>query len=196
MDPAESLRCPFCHDVLEAEVSGLLECSACMAPHHAECFVEGRGCAATGCEVTVARVGHVEVPLDILESIASNRDALTRLALPRREGVGGREVAVVLEAQRLAADPIEQSIACLPQLPVGIRRAAGVGVALGEQHRAVEESRGVGAADPGVADGSLRGVGPQPQPAGAAVRRALLLVTAFLLTRSTPLVSLRTSPHR
>ncbi|MGE0709430.1 MAG: hypothetical protein AB7N76_33890 [Planctomycetota bacterium] len=42
-------RCPYCHEEVQRE--GDLEwvaCRVCLAPHHAECWSEGAGCAACG----------------------------------------------------------------------------------------------------------------------------------------------------
>ncbi|RMG16835.1 MAG: hypothetical protein D6731_05275, partial [Planctomycetota bacterium] len=42
-----ALRCTYCHDRIAR--SDPVFCAACMAPHHADCFVENARCAAPGC---------------------------------------------------------------------------------------------------------------------------------------------------
>jgi hypothetical protein len=51
---AEGLRCPFCHDDLEAD-KPVVHCDACDAPHHPSCFEEGEGCSIQGCQHRKAR---------------------------------------------------------------------------------------------------------------------------------------------
>jgi hypothetical protein len=62
-------RCPFCHEQLAAAESSLdarVECAACRASHHAECFVENEGCAACR-ERAVRLAGESDpVPLGVL----------------------------------------------------------------------------------------------------------------------------------
>lgn len=72
------LRCPFCHAACQEEATRVA-CAACGAPHHAPCFVEGRGCAATGCRATSARVGERVVDLAGLMSAAEDPAELERL---------------------------------------------------------------------------------------------------------------------
>lgn len=72
------LRCPFCHAACE-EGAARVACAACGAPHHAPCFVEGRGCAATGCRATSARVGERVVGMAGLLAAAEDPAALERL---------------------------------------------------------------------------------------------------------------------
>ena len=40
------LRCPYCHDAIAPDQSPGVACAGCEAVHHAECFLEGEGCAA------------------------------------------------------------------------------------------------------------------------------------------------------
>lgn len=50
------LRCPFCHDDLQAD-QPVVHCATCDAPHHPSCFEEGAGCSIAGCHQARAR-GH------------------------------------------------------------------------------------------------------------------------------------------
>lgn len=62
-------RCPFCHEELAGSDdpwASRVDCAACSAPHHAECFVESEGCAT--CRGREARVVDESetVPLGVL----------------------------------------------------------------------------------------------------------------------------------
>lgn len=52
--PADGARCPYCHVTIPWGETAAA-CDACTAPHHAQCFGEHRGCAASGCQGQTAR---------------------------------------------------------------------------------------------------------------------------------------------
>lgn len=55
--PAQAGRnCPYCRFALKSGVSGV-ECGACHAVHHAECWDENRGCAVMGCALAPSAAG-------------------------------------------------------------------------------------------------------------------------------------------
>ncbi len=62
---ATPLRCPFCHDALAASADDRVDCAGCEAAHHLDCFIEGEGCAATGCGVQRGRPGGREPIRDL-----------------------------------------------------------------------------------------------------------------------------------
>mgnify|MGYP001210285986 CR=1 FL=1 len=98
------LRCPFCHEPCAADDPLRMACAACDAPHHAPCFQEGRGCAASGCRSTAARVGARTLTLEGLASLAEDPQGLERLrALPPPEG--GTRWPLLLAAGALLVGP-------------------------------------------------------------------------------------------
>jgi Prokaryotic RING finger family 1 len=82
---ARTLRCPFCHDGLDEAAADLVTCAACGGPHHAECFLEGEGCAGTGCAQVAAQVRTegADATLTLSELRDYLRDPTT---LPARDG--------------------------------------------------------------------------------------------------------------
>ena len=84
-------RCPYCHETSPAEDPRLVPCAACEALHHAACFVEGGGCAGSGCRAQAVRLGGRLVPLEELARAGDDLEALRaapRGSLPAAVWVG------------------------------------------------------------------------------------------------------------
>lgn len=97
------LRCPFCHDAIEAASPRCVACASCGAHHHAECFAEAITCAATACQHSFVRIGATEVDAEGLTELLKDPDRFEALgALPAPQSansqglVGGFLVVVGL----------------------------------------------------------------------------------------------------
>jgi hypothetical protein len=134
-------RCPFCRAELGAAWGARVECIACKAPHHPECFVESQGCAATGCRAREVIVpGDPDpVPLAFLaDRLAKGESAGGDLLAARLATAGG--VLLVLGSFGygiIAASPgmVCFAIAAAVIGTVGLLAARGLLVAVSEQER-------------------------------------------------------------
>lgn len=158
------LRCPFCHEPCAADDPLRMACAACDAPHHAPCFAEGRGCAATGCQSTGARVGAQVLGMPELLRLAEDPQGLERVrAQPPRED--SPRFGLLSAAVALLLGPWLVGQLQLPLL-------AGVGLMWGGALVAWAIAR--------VVRGGAGAVHDAEAPAGVAVE-SLLGAAAFLL---------------
>lgn len=82
---ASLLRCPYCHDAVEASGHKWVACKACLARHHSACWKERGACATCGGVVFLsARLAERRLSRKAL-AIAIAAALLAALALAARE---------------------------------------------------------------------------------------------------------------
>lgn len=80
-------RCPYCHEDVAARAADRATCLLCGADHHAECFAENRGCAATACRHPQASLWGRALDHEAVGALAAQPGALERA---RASALGGQ----------------------------------------------------------------------------------------------------------
>jgi hypothetical protein len=87
------VRCPFCHDRIEADGEPWVACSACLARHHPECWTEASSCAS--CRSASALVAAPPLIRRAIRVTAVGRLRRRQRARTRRRVLGALIVASV-----------------------------------------------------------------------------------------------------